>query len=464
MTTRLPQPGSDNGTWGTILNDFLSIEHNTDGTLKIRTDGTIRTTLSTLTDVNTAGATNNQVLSYNLSSATWIPMTVTSTTVSDASNTAKGIIQLAGDLGGSNNAATPTISAGAVTGTKIANSTITDANIAATAAIARTKLDASTQSSLNKADTALQSAPVTSVNSKTGTVNLTASDVGADASGAAAAAQAASLQIANNLSDLNSVPTARTHLGLGGAAVLNVGTTSGTVAAGDDSRLTAASTAIQSVNGKTGTSVTLAASDVGALADPTTTKGDLVVHGTATTRLPVGTNGTVLTADSTQTDGVAWKAIPSVSPYLACVAYDPNPGVRLTITSSTMSAIDTTNLTVSFIAPSSGKVLVRLSGYFAQGNGSAYMFTWALLTHSTLTAVAQQFVFGWQQASTNSYGYNGRLFGEFVVSGLTPGQTYQYDWGYAAGSNAWNMYCGNWTTSPPSIGDYGPALMTVAAL
>jgi len=31
---RLPQPGSDDGTWGDILNDFLSIEHNADGTLK----------------------------------------------------------------------------------------------------------------------------------------------------------------------------------------------------------------------------------------------------------------------------------------------------------------------------------------------------------------------------------------------------------------------------------------------
>ena len=378
MTARLPQPGSDDGTWGNILNDFLSVAHNADGTLQ--------------------------------------------------------------------------------------NSIITDANVSATAAIARTKLDASTQASLGKADTALQSAPVTSVNTKTGAVSLTASDVGADASGAAAAAQAASLQIANNLSDLNSTSTARMNLGLGGAATLNVGTTTGTVAAGDDSRLTAASTAVQSVNGKTGTGVTLAASDVGAMVDPTTTKGDLVVHGTTTTRLSVGTDGTVLMADSTQTNGVAWKAIPSVSPYLAYVAYDPNPGVHLTITSSAMSAIDTTNLTVSFTAPNSGNVLVRLSGYFAQGNGSAYMFTWALLTHGTTTAVAKQFVFGWQQTSTTSYGYNGRLFGEFVVSGLTPGQTYQYDWGYAAGSNAWNMYCGNWPNTQPLAGEYGAALITVQAL
>lgn len=32
--SRLPIPGQDDGTWGTILNDFLSVEHNADGTLK----------------------------------------------------------------------------------------------------------------------------------------------------------------------------------------------------------------------------------------------------------------------------------------------------------------------------------------------------------------------------------------------------------------------------------------------
>lgn len=31
---RLPQPGQDNGTWGSILNDFLSQSHSDDGTLK----------------------------------------------------------------------------------------------------------------------------------------------------------------------------------------------------------------------------------------------------------------------------------------------------------------------------------------------------------------------------------------------------------------------------------------------
>jgi hypothetical protein len=39
--SRLPVPGSDDGTWGTILNDYLAVELNANGTLKIRTDGTL---------------------------------------------------------------------------------------------------------------------------------------------------------------------------------------------------------------------------------------------------------------------------------------------------------------------------------------------------------------------------------------------------------------------------------------
>lgn len=38
---RLPVPGGDDNSWGTVLNDFLSVEHVADGTLKIRSDGTL---------------------------------------------------------------------------------------------------------------------------------------------------------------------------------------------------------------------------------------------------------------------------------------------------------------------------------------------------------------------------------------------------------------------------------------
>jgi hypothetical protein len=51
---------------------------------------------------------------------------------------------------------------------------------------------------------------------------------------------AGDLLAANNLSDVESPSTARTNLGLGNSAVLNVGTTSSTVAAGNDARITGA--------------------------------------------------------------------------------------------------------------------------------------------------------------------------------------------------------------------------------
>lgn len=105
---------------------------------------------------------------------------------------------------------------------------------------------------------------VTSVAGRTGAVVLIAADVSgvetttgaqtkADAAQAAAIAAAASdattkanaatasaAQRASNLSDLASAATARTNLGLGGAALLAVGTGAGTVAAGNDSRITGA--------------------------------------------------------------------------------------------------------------------------------------------------------------------------------------------------------------------------------
>ncbi len=34
MTARLPLVGGDDGVWGTILNEFLTVEHNADGTQK----------------------------------------------------------------------------------------------------------------------------------------------------------------------------------------------------------------------------------------------------------------------------------------------------------------------------------------------------------------------------------------------------------------------------------------------
>jgi hypothetical protein len=47
----------------------------------------------------------------------------------------------------------------------------------------------------------------------------------------------------------------------------------------------------------------------GGMTDPTTTKGDLIVHGATTTRFAVGADGSVLMADAAQTLGVKYKAL-----------------------------------------------------------------------------------------------------------------------------------------------------------
>ena len=90
MTVPLPTPGGDDGTWGDILNDFLSVELDpVSGQLLLRTDGSL-----------------------------------------DATTTAKGIVRLAGDLSGT--ATSPTIAAGAIDNSKVS----------ASAAIAKSKLAA----------------------------------------------------------------------------------------------------------------------------------------------------------------------------------------------------------------------------------------------------------------------------------------------------------------------------------
>jgi hypothetical protein len=50
---RLPVPGGDEGSWGETLNEFLLTEHNDDGTLKLRGDGTFATTAAVANGLET---------------------------------------------------------------------------------------------------------------------------------------------------------------------------------------------------------------------------------------------------------------------------------------------------------------------------------------------------------------------------------------------------------------------------
>jgi hypothetical protein len=94
-------------------------------------------------------------------------------------------------------------------------------------------------------------------------------------------------QKAQNLADLASPSTARSNLGLGGAATLAVGTSAGTVAAGDDTRITGAAQK---------------ASNLGDLVNPGTARTNLGLGGSAV--LDVGTTaGTVAAGDDARIAG-----------------------------------------------------------------------------------------------------------------------------------------------------------------
>ncbi|MEO5627488.1 MAG: hypothetical protein ABIQ89_01210 [Candidatus Saccharimonadales bacterium] len=102
---RLPNPGADSGQWGNILNDFLGVAHNGDGTLKdigiIATKAPIAgPTFTGHVTVPTPTDTTDAVTKAYADS-------IASAGAPDATAGTKGILQLTGDLGGT--AASPTV-------------------------------------------------------------------------------------------------------------------------------------------------------------------------------------------------------------------------------------------------------------------------------------------------------------------------------------------------------------------
>lgn len=131
---RLPQPGGDSGQWGDILNSYLDVAHQTDGSLK---NGSVTTNAIANGAVTPAKLSSNgqpssgQALTYDGTEFAWSTLT-SSGSVPDATPSVKGLVQLAGDLSGSSDA--PVIAVAAVSSAKIATNAvttvkITDANV-----------------------------------------------------------------------------------------------------------------------------------------------------------------------------------------------------------------------------------------------------------------------------------------------------------------------------------------------
>lgn len=106
---QLPEPGSDEGVWGNILNEYLLTSHKQDGTLKDSSVSTASLANNSVTISKIAvsnSPTTGQTLSYNGTGLAWSTPT-SSGPVPDATTGAKGIVQLAGDLAGTS--AAPTV-------------------------------------------------------------------------------------------------------------------------------------------------------------------------------------------------------------------------------------------------------------------------------------------------------------------------------------------------------------------
>lgn len=94
---RLPIPGADQGTWGTVLNEFLNVTHNTDGTLK---NGSISqnhldATLSDKVNAVASGGATNLSATTNATTVTVASDTGNDATIPAATTSAAGAMTAA---------------------------------------------------------------------------------------------------------------------------------------------------------------------------------------------------------------------------------------------------------------------------------------------------------------------------------------------------------------------------------
>lgn len=177
MANRLPTPGGDNGNWGQVLNDYLSVAHNNDGTLnasavssaipassinKSQLASAVQASLNnadaaasgTIADnsVTTTKIAANAVTNAKLDSATQSTLTSVAAKANDSA-----VLHLAGAetvTGAKNFTGGATVNGSSIVVTS--DTRLTDQRTPIDGSVTNTKLDTSTQTAIAKANSAVQ--------------------------------------------------------------------------------------------------------------------------------------------------------------------------------------------------------------------------------------------------------------------------------------------------------------------
>jgi hypothetical protein len=264
---RLPEPQGDEGTWGDILNEYLEVSHTTTGTIKTDAvpanalqDGSVseeKLSDGSVTDAKlstTNGPTNGLVLGYSGGNMAWVNggSGGDPTMGGDLSGIASNAQIIAGAVGATelatNAVTTIKITDSNVTTAKIADANVTDAKIASGVSQSKVTnlvsdlagkeptLAAGTTAQYYRGDKSWQTLDKTAV----GLANV---DNTSDANKPVSSATQTAL---NAKANTTTTITAGTGLTGGGDLSANrtisasFGTTSGTIAQGNDSRITGA--------------------------------------------------------------------------------------------------------------------------------------------------------------------------------------------------------------------------------